>query len=81
VNRFPRLLFVLICAAVTACGLTSSPPSTDAGADPEISTCCYKLWQPGEARKCLLSYTEPGQCRWLSCLGGLWETMVCRPED
>ena len=59
---------------------TDDPPSTDAGADPEISDCCYGLFVPWRAspQSCLESLTDPGECRWLTCLGGILTYEACK---
>lgn len=49
-------------------------PSTDAGADPEISQCCNWWLVPllyDEPQVCLDEHTAEGECRWLTCLGGV----------
>lgn len=64
------------------------PPSTDAGADPDISACCdwYNpvlrvLFDLPDPRACLIAQTAPGECRWLHCLGGLVEYSYCKPPS
>lgn len=78
-----RALRISIVAAITAVAFAAAfsacmepPPSTDAGADPDISDCC--LWfvvpfaydRPGD---CLCEHTRDGERRWLTCLGGIEE--------
>lgn len=73
----------LACAAMAFGPLVAcddAPPSTDAGADPEISGCCLGLVLPwrDSPEACLRDLTDTGECRWLTCLGGLVEYEVCR---
>jgi len=53
-----------------------SPPSTDAGADPDISACCNWFILPliyERPQACLDEHSDEGECRWLTCVGGLFE--------
>lgn len=72
----------LLSLALVAC-LPDDPPSTDAGADPDISACCnwyvFPLAYP-RPQSCLDDHTAPGECRWLTCLGGLVEYQSCSPR-
>lgn len=79
----------LIAGLITVCCLTlafaplacmDSPPSTDAGPDPEISDCCLGLVLPwrDSPQTCLEEHTAPGECRWLTCLAGLLSYEACQ---
>lgn len=81
---------LLIALGVTVCCMTmvvaplvacqEPPPSTDAGADPDISDCCLGLVLPWfeSPQTCLEDHTEYGECRWLTCLGGLVMYRACK---
>lgn len=75
-------LIGLSCAALAFMPLAcmDSPPSTDAGADPDISACCDWYYMPWRAdpQTCLEEHTEYGECRWLTCLGGIVTYRACK---
>lgn len=67
-------IVVLVAASLLAC--FTAPPSTDAGADPDISDCCLWFVVPlyyDDPHDCLCKHTNTGEQRWLTCLGGLAE--------
>jgi hypothetical protein len=77
-RRIRSLLAALAITAVAAC-LDAPPPSTDAGSDPAVSACCWKLFEgPSAVRACMRELSDEGQCRWLQCLGGLVTFEACR---
>lgn len=83
-DRLGAITLALSSAVWLAVACTDRPPSTDAGPDPDISDCCLYFLLPvyyDEPEVCLRKHTEPGECRWLTCLGGLATYNVCVPED
>lgn len=69
---------VVIAFGPLAC--MEPPPSTDAGPDPDISDCCLGLVLPwrDSPQTCLEERTAPGECRWLTCLAGLFSYEACQ---
>lgn len=75
-------VFAIGWLVLAGCGF-DKPSSTDAGADPEISQCCDWWIVPllyDKPQVCLDEHTDEGECRWLTCLGGLvtYHTTGCR---
>lgn len=78
VAAFIAAACALLAFAPLAC--MEPPPSTDAGADPDISDCCFGLVLPWleSPQTCLEDHTEYGECRWLTCLGGAVTYRACK---
>lgn len=84
-----RAIRTAVATALTAAAIVwlllaciARPPSTDAGPDPAISGCCDYFLLPvyfDHPETCLRKRTAAGECRWLTCLGGLVEYEVCKP--
>lgn len=73
-------LRTLALVLLASCALTEEPSHTDAGADPSINACCWRL-APSAIRACFheraAEVSPPGECRYLRCLGGLETFHVC----
>jgi hypothetical protein len=67
----------LAIAMLIACAAPHEPVQD--GHSPEVSDCCWLLYNGTDAVvACVRDMTDVGQCRWLTCLGGLVEFEVCR---
>ena len=72
---------IAVCCTVMAFGplaCMDQPPET--GHEPEISDCCLGLVLPwrDSPQTCLEEHTAPGECRWLTCLGGILTYEACQ---
>lgn len=83
--RALRVTVAAVASAVAIAWLLLScserPASTDAGPDPDISACCLWWVFPlgyDRPQKCLDEHTAEGECRWLTCLGGLVSYESCQ---
>lgn len=66
----------LVALLLVAC--TVETPSPDAGYSSDVSACCWKVPLGDEAvSACIAEQCAEGECRWLSCLGGLLHYEAC----
>lgn len=68
---------VLAFGPVAACqfGDNTIAPSDALGPRDDIAACCdeWRPWDIEAPGRCLADLCEPGVCRWLDCLGGIFE--------
>lgn len=82
--RLARITVSAVISAVAIAWLLVScverPSPNDAGYDPDITDCCDWFVAPwlDRPQACLCDHTEPGEQRWLTCLGGLVEYTCTR---
>lgn len=64
-----------VCAYLIVTGCDDAPAPSDAlGPRDDINECCseWRPWNTDAPGECLDALAEPGVCRWLDCLLGLY---------